>query len=242
MDSVTKELVARGFKGEIDGTDETREFYSHDASLFEIKPSLVVMPQDSVDVQTLVKLVHEQKNAHPHLSVTARSAGTDMAGGAVNDSIIVDFAKHLNKIGKVTSTEASTQPGVFYRDFEVETLKHGALMPSYPASRDLCTVGGMVANNSGGEKSLEFGKVKDFVNELKVVFADGNEYVVKPLNKAQLDDKIAQGDYEGDIYKRIFALCEKQYDVIKAAKPNVSKNSMGYTLWEVWDRETEVFD
>jgi FAD/FMN-containing dehydrogenase len=178
----------------------------------------------------------------PELSVTARSAGTDMAGGAINESVIVDFNAHLNKIGKVTATEAQTQPGVFYRDFEVETLKHGALMPSYPASRDLCTVGGMVANNSGGEKSLEYGKVKDFVNELRVVFADGNEYVVKPLKGAALKKKLAQKDYEGKIYKRIFDLCEAHYDDIKAAKPGVSKNSMGYTLWEVWDRETGIFD
>jgi FAD/FMN-containing dehydrogenase len=115
-------------------------------------------------------------------------------------------------------------------------------MPSYPASRDLCTVGGMVANNSGGEKSLEYGKVKDFVNELRVVFADGNEYTVRPLNKDELDAKMAQGDYEGNIYKRIFELCEEHYDAIKAAKPHVSKNSMGYTLWEVWDRESGIFD
>ena len=242
MEDIKTKLLELGFRGEVDDSDETREFYSHDASLFEIRPSMVVMPQDSTDVQTLVKLVHEQKKTHSHLSVTARSAGTDMAGGAINDSIVVDFNKHFTQIGKVSSTEAETQPGVFYRDFEVETLKHGALMPSYPASRDLCTVGGMVANNSGGEKSLEYGKVKDFVNELHVVFADGNEYVVKPLNKVQLDAKIAQNDYEGTIYRKIYELCEKHYDEIKAAKPQVSKNSMGYTLWEVWDRETGVFD
>jgi FAD/FMN-containing dehydrogenase len=242
MDMFIAKLRDSGFKGEVDASDETREFYSHDASLFEIKPSLVTMPQDSTDVQTLVKLVNEQKKAHPDLSVTARSAGTDMAGGAINDSIIVDFTKHFTRIESVSATEAQTQPGVYYRDFEVETLKHGALMPSYPASRDMCTVGGMVANNSGGEKSLEFGKVKDFVNELHVVFADGNEYVVRPLNKTELDTKMAQTDYEGAIYKRIYELCEKHYDAIKAAKPNVTKNSMGYTLWEVWDRDTGIFD
>jgi FAD/FMN-containing dehydrogenase len=145
-------------------------------------------------------------------------------------------------VENVTPEEAQTQPGVFYRDFEKETLKHGALMPSYPASRDLCTVGGMVANNSGGEKSLEYGKVKDFVNELHVVFADGKEYVVKPITKKELDKKIAQKDYEGNIYKKIYDLCEAHYDEIKSAKPHVSKNSMGYTLWEVWDRETGIFD
>lgn len=242
MEEIKTALKRNGFKGELDDSAATKEFYSHDASMFELRPELVAMPQDSDDVQTLVKLVSSQKKKMPHLSVTARSAGTDMAGGAINESIIVDFTKHFNVIRQVSATQGQTQPGVYYRDFEKETLKHGALMPSYPASRDMCTVGGMVANNSGGEKSLEYGKVKDFVDELKVVFSDGREYTVKPLNKAQLMKKMTQGDFEGNIYKRIFELCEKHYDEIKAARPHVSKNSMGYTLWEVWDRETGIFD
>ncbi|MDB5175951.1 MAG: Oxidoreductase [Candidatus Saccharibacteria bacterium] len=242
MDSYKQTLVQAGFKGELDDTPASRDFYSHDASLFEIKPQLIVFPKDSNDVQILVAHTAKHKKAIADLSLTARSAGTDMAGGAVNDSVIVDFSKHLNVIGTVTPTEAHTQPGVFYRDFEIQTLKHKALMPSYPASRDLATVGGMVANNSGGEKSLEYGKTKDFVNSLQVVFADGKEYTVKPLNRKELDVKLKQNDYEGAIYKKIYKLCEDNYAVIKAAKPNVSKNSMGYTLWEVWDRETGIFD
>jgi len=242
MDEFKQKLAAAGFSGEIDTSDETREFYSHDASLFEIKPQLVVSPKNSQDVQTLVALVAANKKAMPHLSVTARSAGTDMSGGAVNDSIIVDFNKHFQKIESVTPHEAHAQPGVFYRDFEKATLKHGALMPSYPASRDLCTIGGMVANNSGGEKSLEYGKVEDFVNQLWVVFADGKEYPVHALNKHQLIKKMGQNTYEGRLYKQLFELCEKHYDVIKAAKPKVSKNSMGYNLWDVWDRDSGVFD
>ncbi|HKR81948.1 MAG TPA: FAD-binding oxidoreductase [Candidatus Saccharimonadales bacterium] len=242
MDEFKQKLHKVGFSGEILDDPATKDFYSHDASLFEIKPQLVVAPKNTSDVQKLIKLVGTEKKHLKTLSVTARSAGTDMAGGAVNDSIIVDFNKHFTKIEKVSPTEAQTQPGVFYRDFEKETLKHGALMPSYPASRELCTVGGMAANNSGGEKSLEYGKTKDFVNELRVVLSDGNEYVVKPLNKQQLVAKMSQQNFEGRVYKQIFDLCEKNYDTIKAARPKVSKNSMGYTLWEVWDRENGVFD
>lgn len=242
MDEIKEKLVEYGFKGELDDSETTREFYSHDASLFEIIPELVVFPHDSEDIQKLVHLVKDNKHHMHNLSVTARSAGTCMSGGAINESIIVDFTRHLNKVGRVTHEEAETQPGVFYRDFEKQTLRHNALMPSYPASRDLASVGGMVANNSGGEKSLEYGKVKDFVKQLKVVFADGNEYVVKPLHGDELQHKLHQDDYEGHIYKKIYDLCEAHYDEIKAAKPEVSKNSMGYTLWEVWDRETGVFD
>lgn len=235
-------MVAVGFDGQIDDSDSTLWQYSHDASLFEIKPQLVVMPKDSRDVQKLVKLVAEYKRKLPELSVTARSAGTDMSGGAINESIIVDFNKHFTKIKSVSTTEAHAQPGVFYRDFEKATLQHKAIMPSYPASRDLCTIGGMVANNSGGEKSLEYGKVEDFVNELKVVLADGNEYTLKPLTKIELVKKMGQKDFEGKLYKDLFQLIEKHYDKIKAAKPQVSKNSMGYNLWDVWDRQTGIFD
>ncbi len=242
MDEIIQKLKKIGFKGEIDDSQETLEFYSHDASMFEVKPKLAVKPKDSSDVQKLVKLVASEKENNKSLSVTARSAGTCMSGGAINDSIIVDFKKHFTEIGKVTSQTAQVQPGVFYRDFEPETLKHKALLPTYPASRDLCSVGGMVNNNSGGEKSLEYGKTESFVNELQVVFADGIERTVKPLTKAELVKKMAQKDFEGQVYKQIFDLVENNYEQIKAAKPNVSKNSTGYNLWDVWDRETGIFN
>lgn len=242
MDDFKQKLRDRGFKGDIDDSLATRDFFSHDASLFEIMPQLVVAPKDTGDVETLVKLTAAEKKKLPDLSLTGRSAGTDMAGGAVNDSIIVDFVKYMNKIGDVSKEQAVAQPGVYYRDFEKATLKKGALMPSYPASRDLAALGGLVNNNSGGEKSLEYGKTADYVMELKVVFADGIERIVKPLKGDALKKKLAQRDYEGKLYKKVYDLCEAHYDVIKNAKPKVSKNSMGYALWDIWDRETGVFD
>lgn len=242
MDEFKQKLRTAGFHGEIKDDAATKEFYSHDASMFELKPKLVVAPESASDVETLIKLVAEAKKNDTSLSLTARSAGTDMSGAAINESIIVDFNKHFTKIEDVSSTAAHAQPGVFYRDFEPETLKHDALMPSYPASRDLCTIGGMVNNNSGGEKSLEFGKTENYVTELKFVFADGVERTVKPLNKVELTKKMAQKDFEGQVYREVFELVDKHYDEIKKAKPNVSKNSTGYNLWDVWDRETGVFN
>lgn len=242
MDEIIQKLRDAGFTGELDNSPETLDFYSHDASMFEIKPKLVVSPKSSDDVQKLVKLVADNKKKLPQLSLTARSAGTDMSGAAINDSIIVDFNKHLTKIEKVTKTYAKVQPGAFYRDFDVATKKLGVFVPTYPASRDLASVGGMVNNNAGGEKSIEFGKTIDFVNELQFVFADGVERTVKPLTKIELVRKMAQKDFEGQVYKKLFELIEKNYDTIRAAKPKVSKNSTGYNLWDVWDRDTGIFD
>jgi FAD/FMN-containing dehydrogenase len=230
------------FKGEIDDSEASRELYSHDASMFELKPQLIVAPLDVADVKAVVKYVSDHKAVNSSLAITPRSGGTCMSGGSIGESITMDFTKHFNKIEALSPMSAQVQPGVYYRDFEPETLKYKAWMPSFPASRELCTVGGMVANNSGGELSLRYGKTEKFVQELKVVLADGNEYDVKPLNKQELDAKIAQGDYEGEIYRRVFELVDGHYDKIKAARPHVSKDSTGYHLWNVWDRDRGNFD
>jgi FAD/FMN-containing dehydrogenase len=242
MENLKTKIQQTSFSGELDDSAEAKEFYSHDASMFEIVPELIVSPKTPEDVATIVKFVADNKKDNPNLSVTARSAGTDMSGAAINDSIIVDFNKHLTKLINIDASHAVVQPGMFFRDFDVETIKFEALLPSYPASRDLCSVGGMVNNNSGGEKSLQFGKTDKYVTELKFVFADGIERIVKPLSKTQLIAKMGQDDFEGKVYKDLFELIEANYDVIKAAKPNVSKDSTGYHLWNVWDRETGIFD
>lgn len=241
MENLDKQLQTI-ISGDIDTSEESLEFYSHDASMFELKPEVIVSPKNIDDIKAIVKFVAQNKQANPNLSITARSGGTCMSGGSIGQSIIVDFNKYFTQIGEVTPTEANAQPGVWYRDFEKATLAQGSIMPSYPASRDLCTIGGMVANNAGGEKSLQFGKTERYIKELKVVFGDGNEYTVRALSKAELDAKIAQGDYEGEIYRKVFELVDTNYDAIKAAKPQVSKDSTGYHLWNVWDRESGVFD
>jgi len=242
MDALVEKLKKLGFEGELDDSQETRQFYSHDASLFEILPELIVFPKNESDLQKLVAVVNELKSSTPNLSITARSAGTCMSGGAINDSIIVDFSKHFTAIEQVAPRSAQTQPGVLYRNFEKATLQQKAIMPSFPASRELATVGGMVANNSGGEKSLEYGKTENFVSKLRVVLADAQPHILKPLTKPELESKIKAGGFEGQMYQKLFALLEANYDKIKAAKPHVSKNSTGYNLWDVWDRQTGVFD
>jgi FAD/FMN-containing dehydrogenase len=165
-----------------------------------------------------------------------------MSGGAINDSIIVDSSRYMKSLLTVSAESATVQPGMMYKDFEVETLKFGSIMPSYPASRDLAGMGGIVNNNSGGEKSLRYGKTDNFVTELKVVLGDGNEYVVKPLNRDELNAKMEQDTFEGHLYRDTFELLDAHYDEIKSAAPKVSKDSTGYHLWNIWDRETGIFD
>lgn len=229
-----KDELTRLISGEVLDDSETLEKYSTDASIFKIRPKVVVFPKDTKDLSTLIKFVSQ----NPQYSLTPRLAGTDMSGGAITDSILVDMTKYFNQVLEIGKDYAITQPGVFYRDFEVETLKHNLILPCYTASRELNTVGGMVANNSAGEKTLLFGQTHKYVTELKVVLSDGNEYLIKPLDKQELNKKMAQKDFEGDIYRRVYNLIEENYELIKSAQPKVTKNAAGYLLWHVWDKQT----
>jgi len=260
-----KEEIQKFFKGDVDNSEETLTKYSHDASLLEVRPQIVLFPKDSEDVKNLVKWVNENKEKYSELSITARCAGTDMSGGAIGESIILDFSRYMNKliggplpiddlnlkkrnkkINKkigyypLVPSYITVQPGMFYRDFEKLTLEKGLILPCYTASKSLNAMGGMYGNNSAGERTLKYGKMEDYVIEAKVVFADGNEYIVKPLNKDELNNKITQNDFEGNIYKNIFNLINENDAEIKQAKPNVHKNSAGYFIWNVLDDQNGV--
>jgi len=246
-----KKEIRKFFKGEIDDREVTLVKYSHDASLLEVRPKIVLFPEDSEDVRNLIKWVSENKekyldpaNGGISLSITARCAGTDMSGAAIGESIILDFTKYMNKLISFKNNEITVQPGMFYRDFEKITLEKGLILPCYTASKSLNAMGGMYGNNSAGERTLKYGKMEDYILSAKVVFADGNEYLVKPLNQEKLTKKITQGDFEGNVYKNIFNLINSNKEEIKNAKPNVHKNSAGYYIWNVIDSEhsEEWFD
>ncbi len=272
-----KEQIQKFFKGEVEDSEEILKTYSHDASLFEVKPRLVLFPKDKEDVKNIVRWVNENKDKYSdpklnegwkELSITARSAGTCMSGGDLGESLILDFTRHMNQlvgwkknsenfhsltlpgvpVGTLTdknflnSSSITVQPGMYYRDFEKITLEKGLILPCFTASKSLNAMGGMYGNNSAGERTLKYGKTEDYILEAKVIFSDGNEYVVKPLNEEGLRAKISQNDYEGNVYKNIYELIQKNKNEIKEAKPKVSKNSAGYYLWNVLGEGDSFFD
>lgn len=242
-----KEEILKFFKGDVEDSAETLEKYSRDASVFLVRPKLVLYPKDKEDVKNLVRWAGEWKdlNEHPgnpgaHVSITARCAGTDMGGGAIGESIILDFTRYMNRlIGGPLPLRSkkewtiTVEPGMFYRDFEKITLAKGLILPCFTASKSINAIGGMFGNNSAGERTLKYGQTEKYVLSSRVVFADGNEYEVKPLNRDELNKKMAQGDFEGNLYKQIFELIRAHEDEIKHGKPNVHKNSAGYYLWNV---------
>jgi FAD/FMN-containing dehydrogenase len=236
--SLSKELQSH-IEGDVASDEAMLLAQSIDTSIFSIRPECVVFPKNVEDLKKLVTYARE----HPgELTLTARAAGTDMSGGPLTSSVVVNFMRYFNAIVSVDEKTATAQPGVYYRDFEKETLKYGVLLPSYPASRELCALGGMVANNGAGEKSLTYGKTGRYVRELKAVLSDGNEYTFTKLGRVAFEAKKAQSDFEGEVYRRIGSLIDAHQETIEKEKPTVSKNSAGYAIWDVHNKEEDTFD
>ena len=233
--------------GDVATDSETLTKMSRDTSIFTRTPSVVIYPKNADDVSRVVRVIREHKEQGEQVSLTARSAGTCMSGGPLTTSVVAVFTKYINHVCSVEeSTEggyAVTEPGVYYRDFEKETLAHGDLiLPSYPASRELCAMGGILNNNSGGERTLEYGKTEDYVEEVQVVLSDGTQTTFKALTTEELDKKKKLEGLEGDIYRGMSSLLEEHQELVQSAKPHVSKNSAGYALWNVIDQKTGAFN
>lgn len=238
----TKKALAGVMRGEIADDAATLKSASRDTSLFERTPSLVVYPQDANDISVIVQEIVRAKEAGTDVSLAARAGGTDMSGGPLTTSVVLSLTKHMNRVVEVGNDYAVTEPGAFYRDFEKETLKKNLILPSYPASREICAMGGIVANNSAGERTLEYGQTERYIEEMDVVLSNGSQATFKPLTRAELEEKKKLTTLEGKIYREVHALITDNAGLIEGHRPKVSKNAAGYALWSVWDPKTETFN
>src|SRR5690606_34940922 len=128
------------------------------------------------------------------------------------------------------------QPGMIYRELQGVLHSHKRFLPPYPASIDFATIGGAVANNSAGEKTIKYGSTRDYVQSLRVVLANGEVIETRRLSPKELRAKQMQSNFEGHLYRNVDYLIEENWDTILEAFPRVSKNSAGYNLWHVKGR------
>jgi len=235
--------IKKHIKGEVLTDEDSIQHASRDASMFEVRPAMVVRPKDASDIKHLVNIVSRWKHEDINLSLTARNGGTCMSGGGLNEGIIVDM-NQLNHIGEVDEKNrlVKIQGGVMHLDLEKATHPKGLFLASYTSSRDICGVGGMIGNDASGEKSVKYGPTSKNVQSLKVVLSDGEEYEFGPLNRKELEHKKSLPTFEGKIYREMVKLLDDNKHLIDHHHPRVKKNSAGYALWQLWDEHHHTFN
>lgn len=227
--------------GEVLVSDKAREFFSTDASVLTVKPALIVYPRTTNDVRKVARFSWQLAEKGHVLPITARGSGTDLTGAAIGKGVIMAFPAHLNKILELDTKQklVRVQPGVNFKSLQETLHTHGLFLPPYPASYQYSTIGGAIANNSGGEKSLRHGTMREWVEKLEVVLANGEVIQTGRISKKALNKKKGLPTLEGEIYRAIDGIITENAELLdkKGYGPDVSKNSIGYDLVDVKKRD-----
>ncbi len=221
--------------GEVLTSESARNYFSTDASVFEVKPKIIVYPRNTSDVRKTNRFSWQLAERGKILPVTARGKGSDVSGAAIGEGIILVFPAHMNRLIELDTGKgyARVQPGIIYKNIQNTLHTHGQFLPPYPASLDYSTIGGSIANNTSGEKSIKYGATDAFVKELDVVLANGELIHTVRLSKRELNRKKGLTTFEGEVYRQIDGLLTDNADKIEKAKKKVTKNSTGYNLANV---------
>jgi FAD/FMN-containing dehydrogenase len=229
--------------GEVITSPDARSYFSTDTSVFTLTPAIVVYPRNENDVRKTARFTWQLAERGRVIPLTARGAGTDQTGAALGSGIMLVFPAHMNKILELDpkSGSVAVQPGLNYGKLQQTLHTHGRFLPPFPASIEYCTIGGSIANNAGGEKSIKYGTTVNYVRSLRVVLANGEIIESRRLSKRELNKKMGQSSFEGEVYRQLDALLEESKDLIKQSKRDVQKNASGYNLADI-KRKDGSFD
>jgi FAD/FMN-containing dehydrogenase len=231
--------------GEVLSASNVRKYFSTDGSIFEMTPSMVVYPKNVSDVRKVTRFSWQLSEKGHVLPLTARGRGSDQSGAAIGKGIVMVFPAHMNRLLELDTKQrlARVQPGMNYLAFQEAVKTHGLFLPPYPSSIDYATLGGSIANNAAGEKTVKYGDTRKFIEGLEVVLADGELIQTTRLNKRELNRKKGLTNFEGEIYRQLDGLISDNWDLIqeKAVIPGITKNAAGYALADV-KRKDGSFD
>ncbi len=207
----------------------TRTLYSNDASMYEEMPLGVAFPKTGKDIRDLVGWA--SKNS---LTITARSAGTSLAGQATSGGIVMDVSRWLTEILDIDEDQklAHVQPGVIRDTLNRESEKLGLMFGPDTSTTNRCMLGGMIGNNSTGSYSIKYGSTRDNIFEVEAILSDGTTAFFHPLSPEELEHKKQMQNLEGKIYREMISLIEGHRDEILKAwpHPEIIRRNTGYAL------------
>jgi FAD/FMN-containing dehydrogenase/Fe-S oxidoreductase len=227
-----EKALKNSISGEVRFDRLSRALYSTDASIYQIIPLGVVIPKSEEDIIAILKICGQFR-----VPMTVRGAGTSQAGQAIGPGLQVDCSKYFNRVLEINPNGrwARVQPGCVLDDLNAEAKGFGLHFPHDISTSNRATLGGMIANNSSGARSVIYGKTIDHVLELKVVLSDGSVVHLRSLTEDELEAKSQQQDLEGDCYRVVRRLAADHADEIARRYPRILRRVGGYNLDEFVD-------
>jgi FAD/FMN-containing dehydrogenase/Fe-S oxidoreductase len=220
-----EDRLAREITGEVFFDRFNRGRYATDASFYQIMPAGVVVPRTVEEALRALDIARNDGR-----TVTPRGGGTSQCGQTVNQGIVVDFSKHLNRIISLDVEKRScvVEPGIVLDDLNRQLRQHGLWFPVDVSTASRATIGGMAGNNSCGGRSLRYGTMRDNTLSMDAALADGTvlHFGEVPRDLARLNSS----DNGFDLFADMLALGEREAAEIAERFPNVQRRVGGYNL------------
>jgi len=221
--------LKRQLEGEVRFDTISRTLYSTDASVYQIQPRGVVIPKSRRDILRALEICRKH-----HCPVTMRGGGTSQAGQTIGEGLQVDTSKYFNRLLEVNVDErwARVEPGIVLDELNAQLAPHGLRFAPDISTASRATLGGMIANNSAGARSVLYGKTIDHVLELTVALSDGSVAHMGEVAR----DSVPSGDtLEAACYRTVLKLACEHADQIERRYPKILRRVAGYNLDEFTD-------
>ncbi len=225
-----KELLDPEFRGELLSEPFARELYATDASIYRMEPLLVAIPKEPEDLELVVRSCHELK-----VPMTVRGGGTSLAGQTVGTGVVIDTSKWLNRLLRVVPEEgwAEVEPGLTLVDLNRGVAPLGLMFAPDPATAEHATIGGSIANNSSGARSILYGKTVDHVEGLTFYCGEGELHQFRPLQRDGLDRLLGGGDRTARLLKGMVEATRANAELVASRYPAILRRVSGYNLDEL---------
>lgn len=219
--------LGQHLSGEVSSAQSLRKAYSTDGSILSIAPEIVAFPRVTNDIRKIARFTWQLAEKGHTVGVTVRGFGGDATGAAIGKGIVVDTSKQLNGIIEIAAKDklVHVQPGASLALLD-DTLKwQGLTLPgaSHRSVRNI-SVGGAIANDSLGID----GSVSDAVKKLEVVLANGDILETGKLSRREVNKKLGQQTFEGEIYRKLEGLLEDNEELIKQIAADTTRDNTGY--------------
>ena len=225
--------------GEVMTSTDARLYFATDGSILQLAPALIAYPKNENDVRKTARFSWQLAERGRVIPVTPRGSGTNQTGAALGSGIMLVFPAHMNRVLELDAkaNTVTVEPGINYGKLQQTLYTHGRFLPPYPASLEYSTVGGAIAENMSGEKSVKYGDTRAYVKSLRLVLANGEVIETGRLSKRELNKKLGLATFEGEIYRSLDTLLEEKHELLEQLARTVTKNNAGYQLADIKHRD-----
>ncbi|HXN70522.1 MAG TPA: FAD-linked oxidase C-terminal domain-containing protein [Bradyrhizobium sp.] len=220
-----EDRLARETTGEVLFDSYSRGRYATDASFYQIMPAGVVVPRSIDEALRALAICRDARRI-----VTPRGGGTSQCGQTVNDGIVIDFSKYLNRIVSLDLENRScvVEPGIVLDDLNRQLKNHGLWFPVDVSTASRATIGGMAGNNSCGGRSLRYGTMRDNTIAMDAALADGTRLHFGEVARDLAQSSASDGGLA--LFRDMLDLGAREAAEISERFPKVQRRVGGYNL------------